>query len=293
MESVDVDESEYRYEKQTWPELRDAAREETVILIPTAATEDHGHHLPVDVDIEIATTVCEETAKQRDDVLVFPTSTQGFLPHHMDFVGGVTIDWEILIKYLLNIGVSLSHHGFDKILYINGHGSNHHLVHQVARQVTVNHPKTHAGMLSWWDLQEVQDVAAEVRDAGPEGSSHGGESETSIYMYLHPDSVDMDKAARDINYPDNKVVYNYGLTGGKRHPESSQVSMMEWWSTFSETGTRGDATVATPEKGKALLEAAVDGLDTVLDEFKAYPVREIDDKHDRDVTDDDYDFFRW
>jgi creatinine amidohydrolase len=204
----------------------------------------------------------------------------------------VTIDWEILVKYLHNIGRSLAHHGFDKLLFVNGHGSNHHLVQHAARQITINYPETHAGMLSWWDIQEVNDVAAEVLEAGPEGSSHGGESETSIYMYLHPDDVEMDKSARDINYPDNKVIYNYGLTGGKRHEGHSQVNMMEWWSTFSETGTRGDATVATPEKGEALLEAAVDGLDVVVGEFKRYPVRSIDDKHDREVTDSDYDHFR-
>lgn len=287
-----IDETEYRYEKQTWPEIQEAIDQETLILVPTAATEDHGHHLPVDVDIELATTICEETAKQRDDVLVFPTATQGYLPHHMDMVGGVTIEWETLINYLIDIGVSLAHHGFDKIMYVNGHGSNHHLVEQVARQIIVQHPDTHAAMMSWWDIQEVKDAAAELRDAGPEGSSHGGELETSLYMHLHPERVDMDKAARDIGYPDNDVVYNYGLGGGKQTEDASQLNMMEWWTTFSETGTRGDATVATPEKGEAFLDAAVTGLDSVLDEFKEYPIREIEDKHAEPRTDDDYRAFR-
>jgi hypothetical protein len=68
--------------------------------------------------------------------------------------------------------------------------------------------------------------------------------------------------------------------------------MMPWWSTFSETGVMGDASAATAEKGEILFEAAVEGLDAVLDGFADYPIREIDDHHSRDVSDDEYDPFR-
>jgi creatinine amidohydrolase len=68
--------------------------------------------------------------------------------------------------------------------------------------------------------------------------------------------------------------------------------MLGWWSTISETGVLGDATVATPETGELLLEAAVEGLSSVLEEFATYPIRSIDDHHARTVTDREYDAFR-
>lgn len=283
---------EYRYDKLSWPEINEAVEDEKMIVVPVGATEDHGHHLPVDVDRVIAEEICDRTVRDRDDTLLFPTIDHGYLPHHMDFPGGITIGWETFIKYMIDVCVSISHHGFDKILLVNGHGSNHHLLEQVTRQVILQHPDTHCAMLSWWELEEVREAARELRDAGPHGTSHGGEMETSIYMHLYPENVDNDAAPRDLEYPESKHFNAYDLAG-ERDPEwSTSVTMMEWWSTLSETGTRGDASVATPEKGKQFLDAAVEGMHSVLDEFKEYPHRQRTDHHARETGPRDYDPFR-
>lgn len=285
-------EAAYRYDELSWPEINDAIEDEAMVVIPVGATEDHGHHLPVDVDRVIAETVCERTVEMRDDTLLFPTVDHGYLPHHMDFPGGITIGWETYVKYMIDICVSLAHHGFRKILMVNGHGSNQHLLQQVARQVILQYPHVHCAMLSWWDIEEVRAEAREIRDAGPHGTSHAGEMETSIYLHLRPDDVDMEQAPRDLNYPQYSHFNAYDLAG-ERDPEwSTSATMMEWWSTLSETGTRGDASVATAEKGERFLAAAVAGLHSVLDEFETYPHREITDHHVRDVADREYDPFR-
>lgn len=284
--------NEYRYNKLSWPEIKESVEEEKMILVPVGAHEDHGHHLPLDVDCEIAETVCDRTASERDDVLLFPTVDHGFLPHHMDFPGGITVGWETYVKYVIDLCVSLAHHGFRKILLVNGHGSNHHLLQQVVRQVILQYPDVHCAMLSWWELDEVREAAAELRDAGPHGTSHAGEMETSIYMHLHPDRVDMEKARRDISYPQSKHFNAYDLAGERDEDWSTSVTMMEWWSTLSETSTRGDASVATAEKGAAFLEAAVEGMHSVLDEFATYPHRERTNHHARDVEEREFDPFR-
>lgn len=283
---------EYRYDKLTWPQINGAIDQDMMVLVPVGATEDHGYHLPLDVDREIVGTICDRTASDRDDTLLFPTIDQGYLPHHMDFPGGITIGWETFVEHTIDVCVSLAHHGFEKILLVNGHGSNDHLLQLVARQVMLQYPGVHCGSLSWWQIEAVREAAREHRQAGPQGSAHAGEMETSMYLSLHPDAVGMDQATRDVSYPESRHFNNLDLAGQRRPEDSTPVSMLEWWSTISDTGTMGDPTVATAEAGETYLAAAVAGLHEVLDEYHEHPIRPITDHHVRDVSDSDYDAFR-
>jgi len=281
-----------RYDELTSPEIDEAAEDGATIVVPVGATEDHGPHLPLDVDRRIVEAVCEPAVAARDDALLFPTIDHGYLPHHMDFPGGITIDWRTFVDYVIDVCVSLAHHGFERILLVNGHGSNHHLLELASRQVMLQYPDIHCAMLSWWEIDEVRETASAVREAGPQGSAHAGEMETSIYMHLYPERVDTDAAPRDVDYPESRHFNNLDLAGQTRPEDSTPVTMLGWWSTISETGVLGDATVATPETGELLLEAAVEGLSSVLEEFATYPIRSIDDHHARTVTDREYDAFR-
>lgn len=283
---------EYRYDKLTWPQVNGAVEDDMMVLVPVGATEDHGHHLPLDVDREIVGTICERTARDRDDTLRFPTIDHGYLPHHMDFPGGITIDWETFVKHTIDVCVSLAHHGFEKILLVNGHGSNDHLLQQVARQVVLQYPDVHCGSLSWWQIEAVREAARDHREAGPQGSAHAGEMETAMYLAMHPDAVDMERAERDVSYPESRHFNNLDLAGETRPEDSTPVAMLEWWSTISETGTMGDPTVATAEAGEEYLAAAVAGLHEVLDEYHDHPIRPIADHHVRDVQPHEYDPFR-
>ena len=80
-----------RYERLTWPEVRRAASEERVALVPVATLEDHGRHLPVDTDLRIVTEICERAATEAGDrVVLLPAIPHGYDPHHMDFPGAIT-----------------------------------------------------------------------------------------------------------------------------------------------------------------------------------------------------------
>lgn len=290
--SEEMKNTEYKYEKLTWPEINEAVEEEKMVLIPVGSTEDHGYHLPLDVDQVLPGTICEETVKQRSDTLLFQTIPHGYLPHHMDMVGGITIGWETFVNYLIDIGTSLVHHGFQKLLFVNGHGSNHHLVEQATRQIILQYPEARAAMLSWWEIDELQEAVREIGEGGPEGSGHAGEMETSLYLHIAEEYVDMEEAREDIYYPDNPIFYTKDLAGQKREGATTSVTMQEWWSAMSETGVKGDASIASAEKGAVLLEEAVTGLSNILDAYKEYPHKPIEDKHIREVDDDEYDPFR-
>src|SRR3989442_10059334 len=131
------------YERLTWPEVRRAASEDRVCLIPVGTLEDNGPHLPVDTDARIITEISRRAAEEAaDQIVLLPTIPHGYDPHHMDFPGPISIGWDTFARYCADVGLSLSHHGFRRMLYLNGHGSNQNLVEMAARLVNVQAPGT-------------------------------------------------------------------------------------------------------------------------------------------------------
>ena len=115
----------YRFAEMIWNEIRDAAQAGKVAVLPVATYEDHGPHLPVDTDVVLCTGICERAVAQiPDEAVLVPAIPHGYSPHHMDFHGTLTIEWDTFIKYVRDVCKSLSHHGFERILIVNGHGSN-------------------------------------------------------------------------------------------------------------------------------------------------------------------------
>src|SRR5205085_11234809 len=101
-----------------------------------------------------------------------------------------------IIDYLVDIGRSLAHHGFARIVILNGHGSNAPFMDIAARLITNQTPSICAG-LAWWSLLDAQDQAGMEIPSGLD--SHAGETETSLVLHLRPDLVDMNKAVRTID----------------------------------------------------------------------------------------------
>src|SRR6195952_6171482 len=175
-----------RYEQHTWGELRALGRrDDVVVVIPTATLEDHGYHLPIDTDVRLAEAVARGGCERANEAgtghaLLFPTAVHGYTPHHLDFPGTVTLRWNIFVEYLLDIGRSLCHHGFDRILIVNGPGSTQPLVEMAARLLNVEHP--HAVCMASWYLASTESRAllAELRESEPGGIEHACELEPSL-----------------------------------------------------------------------------------------------------------------
>ena len=103
-------ESEYRYNRLTWPEMNEAISLQKLVLLPTGSTEQHGRHLPLDPDVFLSEAVCLEVVRRvPDKVLVLPPIAYGLNLHHIDFPGTVHIEPEIFIAFCLNITLSLIH----------------------------------------------------------------------------------------------------------------------------------------------------------------------------------------
>jgi creatinine amidohydrolase len=260
----------YVYSDLTWPEVNEAVLARKVVLLPVGSTEQHGPHLPLDVDNFLPTSVCLEAGKRRpEDILVMPTVPYGYNEHAQDFPGTIHVHYDHFIEYCLDVVKSVAYFGFGRILIVDGHGSNEHLCEFAARRGTL---ETSALVASTMWTNFVVEKFEEVRESGFGGSSHACELETSVYLYLDPSKVQMDKAADQLGGADRAGAGKFlavDLTRGY-----GPVRLMRWASSGSPTGVFGAPTKATPEKGRAIFEAAVSALLEFVAEFKAMPTRE-------------------
>jgi creatinine amidohydrolase len=255
------------YGRLTWPEVARAAGEDRVCLIPVATLEDHGPHLPIDADLRIVEEIVRRTAEQiPDETVLLPGIPHGYSPHHMDFPGPITIGWDTFTRYVTDVGTSLAHHGFRRMLFLNGHGSNQNLVEMAARLVMVARPEVLAAAAFYLTSPESLQTIEEIRDSERGGMAHACELETSIYLAIDPDAVDMDRAVDERSYPEGEHAWLDWSDGS--------LKVMPWWSAFSRTGVQGEPTKATAEKGKALLDAAVQECVSYVREIRSKPLPE-------------------
>lgn len=108
---------QYRYELLTWPEINEAVRQQKVVVLPIGSVEQHGWHLPLDVDFRLASSVCLGAGRLApEDILVMPPVNYGYCHHVMDFPGTVTIEPTTFVRFLMDITRSVAYHGFKQII---------------------------------------------------------------------------------------------------------------------------------------------------------------------------------
>jgi len=231
-----------------------------VVILPIGSVEDHGRHLPLDTDNFLIWSICEEAARRAPgEALLLPQIPFGFETHHMDFPGTIDIRMEHLLHFVLDVTKSVAHHGFRHILIADGHGSNMPILDLVARR-TILETEAMCGCFIWPSL--APDVINALRESdAPGGMAHACELETSVYLYLDAQRVQMDKAQKEIGLPPSRFIWMDLMKG-------SPVLYMDHWTRFSRSGVVGDPTVATAEKGRKIFEAVVTALVDLVREFR-------------------------
>lgn len=269
-----IQDGKFLYEQHTWPEIKEIVKAQPVVILTIGSTEQHGHHLPLDTDDFLVRRLCEEAAsKIPDEVLLMPHIPYGFEDHHMDFPGTISIGVENLFNFVLDVTKSIAHHRFERILIADGHGSNMPILDLVARR-TILETEALCGVFMWTNL--VKDIASEIRESAPRGGmAHAGELETSLYLYLAKEKVNMEKAQKDLNLPTSKYTW-LDLV------ESPPLELMEWWSRKSRTGVVGDPTVASADKGKRVFDVSVERIIDLVRDFKRLSRKPRIDHHKKE-----------
>lgn len=243
-------------------ELRDLAERDAVVIVPVGSTEQHGPHLPVQVDALLATEVSLAAAallsEEGKPAVVTPTVWAGLAEHHMSFGGTITLDFPTFHAVLRCVCSSILRHGFRRLLLLNGHGGN-----VAAMTVIVGELKRELeadiATATYWTLPKAAEAFAEILDV-QRNVRHAGEAETSMLLHIKPDLVDMD-AAVEIDPP----MEGLGAQGG--------VYRWRPIADFTESGVIGAPKAASAEKGAKLLAAAAESLAEAIGGDTLWPSR--------------------
>jgi creatinine amidohydrolase len=245
------------WQKRRRGEIKEAADAGGLVLLPTGAVEQHGPHLPLDTDIVTSFTVSARAAEQVREfpVLVLPPLWWGLSPYWMVFPGTLSLQVETLIEVIVDVARSVTHHGFRRMVIVNGHGGNDGLIQAAA--VKASSEAFRVGALSYWNL--IPDLMRElsVRDEGSIG--HAGELETSIQLYLQPDCV----ALGEVHPEQCTDLRTQVQVGGA--PDA--VYLPPNPGAESPGGVYGFSHAGTAEKGRRLVEAAATKLAEFLRVF--------------------------
>lgn len=231
-----------------WPEVQELRREKIVAVVPVGSMEQHGPHLPFQVDTFVASRLAEDLEKTVPDVLLVPPIWAGVSAHHMDFPGSITVRAKVFMDLVHDICASLYHHGFHRIVLLNGHGGNRSSLEVLGQELFVEFGLT-VNTLAYWDL--VPDLVRSLKQSKSKGMGHSGELETSLMLHLAPQWV----SQKDI--PSGTLgVHEEGATEGiKRY-----VNMKE----HSPEGVIGRPSAASPEIGAQLYQGALTALQNAI-----------------------------
>ncbi|MFN2489903.1 MAG: creatininase family protein [Actinomycetota bacterium] len=260
------------YGRLSWPEVARAAGEERISVVPIGTLEDHGPHLPIDTDVTLVEAICRAAVERLGkEAMLLPPIVHGYSPHHMDFPGTITIGWDTFCRYCTDVATSLVRHGFKRVLLVNGHGSNQNLVEMAARLAVVQLPESLVAACFYLSGPAAARVIEETRDSGRGGMAHACELETSLYLHIAPEAVDMTKAVDERGFPEQEHMWMDWSDG--------PLKVMPWWSSFSDSGVQGDATKATAAKGAKLFDAAVTEIAGFARDLRATPLPKRKDHH--------------
>jgi creatinine amidohydrolase len=263
-----------------WPDIAGGAAAHWIAVLPLAATEQHGPHLPVGTDVMIAEAYLarvRELLPETVPATFLPLQPVGISTEHVDYPGTLTLPSEVALKTWMALGESVMRAGVRKIVMVTSHGGNSAAMTLVAQELRAQHGLL-AVTTSWSRLSspEKSFAAEEVRHG-----IHGGAVETSIMLARYPQSVRREAIAK---FEPSSVA----LEQRYRWLSTQRPAPFAWQAQdLNPSGAVGDATQATAEKGELLLDsgarafcellAEIDNFDvTKLSAMPDYPLKSLD-----------------
>jgi creatinine amidohydrolase len=243
------------------------AIDKAVAVLPVAATEQHGPHLPVSVDTTLVNGVvsaCLAHLPADLPVLFLPTQQIGKSNEHIRFPGTLTLSAQTLISVWMELGASVARAGFKKLLLLNSHGGQVSVMDIVARDLRSAHDII-VYHTSWYNLPLGQAVMGQFSADEHRFGIHAGDIETSMMLALAPERVDMAQAQHFHSSSQDRAAA-YPILG------NGTSAKLGWqMQDYNAQGAAGHAAAATADKGHALLNAAGLQLAKLLQEISSLP----------------------
>ncbi|MHB1005493.1 MAG: creatininase family protein [Chloroflexota bacterium] len=229
-----------------WPDVEAYLKEDDRLLLVTGACEQHGMHLPFSTDVAIPWEIGNRASQATGVLLALPLSF-GMSLHHLGFPGTLSLRPETLAAVLTDIFVSAAHHGFRRLVVVNGHGGNRSALQSAALSVVTERPEVVIKIMHWFEDPKVISLAEELL-GGRE--NHASAVETSCMLAIKAGSVQLARA--------------------KYSPSRTGVLVMgaRQWKEFYPFGCAGiDPGKSTPEAGERILATAAQQLCTHLTDW--------------------------
>jgi creatinine amidohydrolase len=249
--------------RMTWPEVGEAAKRDVPVLIPMGTLEVQGLHGPMGQDAMVAEALALAVA-EKTECLVAPTIPFGYSHFAKPYPGTISLRAETLRALLDDVVDSLVSHGFRHLVFINNHGLSEPIVGHAADEAR---EKYGIVLASVFPTKIASEFGRELFNPVEGVFAHGGQPSSSLLLHLFPDDVRMDKTERhvfdspwrDFEVPGPQQVRVNGAT----------INMYMAFPEITPTGSAGDPTVASAEKGKIMFERMVDAVSAFVEKFRA------------------------
>ena len=244
---------------------------EAVAVLPIAATEQHGPHLPLCVDSAIAQALCDAARAALPaaaPIWFLPAQNIGLSPEHSSFAGTLSLRPETALALWQDIAAGVAACGIRKLLIFNSHGGHVGLMDVAARQIRAQH-----GMAvwhsSWFNLPLAAATQALFSAEEHRFGIHAGQIETALMLHIAPDLADMAQAQH---------FASSSQTRAKKWPilGNGRSAKLGWqMQDYNPQGAAGDAAAATAAQGQALLQDASAQLLQLLGEISRIPLEQV------------------
>lgn len=249
---------------------------QTVAVLPVAAVEQHGPHLPLSVDATLLQGVIDAALPLLPaelPVLFLPPQNVGLSPEHIRYPGTLTLSPATIIALWTELGECVARAGVKKLLLFNGHGGQVSVMDIVAREL-----RTRCDLLvysaSWFSLPLPEAVAGQFSAQEHRFGIHAGEIETSMMLHLAPGTVHMEHA-QDFRSTSQDRSERYAILG------NGKSAKLGWqMQDYHPAGAVGNAAAATADKGRQVVDAAAMQLVALLQEMVALPLSTLRDQPD-------------
>lgn len=242
--------------------------DDTVIVLPLGAIEQHGPHMAVSTDTDIVTYLAGQAEKALPgQVLLCPTMPFGSSHHHLSFGGTISISPALYTQVIVEMVGSLLQNGFKRIVLLNGHGGNITPVKQALGTLSKDFAQAaeaNIALVTYWELAG-KPFSGEAPMESP-ALSHACEYETSMMLHLFPEKVWMEKAERARRPASN------GYIPWEDDEAYRGVTLFKQTAYISSNGSSGEPQKASAEKGRYLLENATEALVTFLRAFSGWEI---------------------
>lgn len=246
-------------------EVKRAAQNGALVLLPVGMYEEHGPHMPVSTDTIIAEYAAKQLADRLDiETLVLPAMWTGYHGGVVaDFPGGIKLKPETLLSVMYDMLMGLISNGFNKIMVINAHGQNPATIKIAIRKVM---DETDVIPILTYPMAMINSRQVnEIRKSEQGGiGGHAGEMETSLVLAIDETLVDMSKA------PDESCAYRSKFAAGDLFPEHDVISGV-YWSMFAtqstKSGVLGDASSASKQTGQKLWDIILQNYEELAVEY--------------------------